>query len=585
MMRTMSRSVTTTSTPPSFLCVIRHFHPHSLHSPHLFSQAGLFSAVSSAFVLDVQPKLEPDPNEQSAALLRAILLTLNQSAIPGESPTVPPIQENTPGGITTTSCLMCASLLVSLLAAFIAMLGKQWLNRYLRNTGGSMIERCGDRQRKLEGLERWPFHSFVESLPMMLQLALLLLACGLCRQTISINTSVAGVLITLTTLGVLFYLGIVIAGTSSYACPFQTPASTALRSSWKEMRPRITPVVLPIIGALRRSWETVLCQVLRIILRLPLELAFWRRFQRSHPPNPEDMPTPQFAAPYNLWKKIQPGILYATFHLPLAIRSTLRRRLCRPPLPTIQDDSSIPEEITPWLAPKDLAVFLETNGSDVRCVSWILRNITDPEAVETAVRLAGTIRWFEDQATIEPPYDEIFSAFEGCFDSTNEVYPGLKDRAYYSLRAILWIHALANSRSREFAQKFHLPIISKVTLGQGGLSHLLDACYNSTNSDHLALLETLYTAPRETNHIHARSVSNLLLHLAWAKQSGLQNLFMSKDMVKYPNLAGGCGDWDTIPVDATLNHFLVWCILLGSPVEEEVLRVQDKSYVVSYFSL
>ena len=546
----------------------------------LTSQAGLFSAVSSAFVLDVQSKLQPDPNEQSAALLRAILLTLNQSAIPGESPTVPPIQENTPSGITTTSCLMYASLLVSLLAAFIAMLGKQWLNRYLRNTGGSMIERCGDRQRKLEGLERWPFHSFVESLPMMLQLALLLLACGLCRQTIYINTSVASVLITLTALGVLFYLSIVIAGASSYACPFQTPVSTALRNSWKEIRPRITPVVLPI---------------LRIILRLPLKLAFWRRFQRSHPPNPgEDIPTPWFSALYSRWWnlrwKIQSRIC-ATFHHPLAITSTLRCRLCRPPLPT---DSSIPEKFTPWLAPKDLAAFLRTNGSDVRCVSWILRNITDPEAVEAAVRLVGTIRWFEDQAAIEPPYDEIFSAFEGCFDSTKEVYPGLEDRAYYSLRAILWIHALANCRSREFARKFHLPIISKVTLGQGGLSHLLNACYKSTNgyynstnshynsinSRYSDLFETLYTTPRETNHIHMRSVSNLILHLAWAKQSDLQ-----VPCIGYPDSAGGYGDWDTIPVDATLNYFLVWCILLDSPVEEEVLRIQDKSYAVSYFSL
>ena len=44
-----------------------------------------------------------------------------------------------------------------------------------------MIKRCGDRQRKCGGLEKWPLHFFVESLPLMLQAALLLLACGLCR--------------------------------------------------------------------------------------------------------------------------------------------------------------------------------------------------------------------------------------------------------------------------------------------------------------------------------------------------------------------------------------------------------------------
>ena len=93
-----------------------------------------------------------------------------------------------------------------------------------------MIDRCGDRQCKCDGLEKWPLHLFVESLPVMLQVALLLLACGLCRHMWSVDTSVAYTLLTLIGLGVLFYTGIVITGMSSYGCPFQTPASTALRS-------------------------------------------------------------------------------------------------------------------------------------------------------------------------------------------------------------------------------------------------------------------------------------------------------------------------------------------------------------------
>jgi len=121
---------------------------------------------------------------------------------------------------------------MSLLAAFVAMLGKQWLNRYLRHTGGSMVERCGDRQRKFDGLEKWPFHLFVESLSIMLQIALLLLTCGLSRHMWAINASVArhGIVITLTVIGIVFYVGIVVAGTSSYDYHFQTPASTALRA-------------------------------------------------------------------------------------------------------------------------------------------------------------------------------------------------------------------------------------------------------------------------------------------------------------------------------------------------------------------
>jgi len=119
---------------------------------------------------------------------------------------------------------------MSPLAAFVEMLGKQWLNRYLRHTGGSMIERCGDRQRKFDGLEKLLFHLFIESLSIMLQIALLLLACGLSRHMWSINTSVVHVVITFTVLGIVFYVGIVVAGTSNHYGPFQTPASTALRA-------------------------------------------------------------------------------------------------------------------------------------------------------------------------------------------------------------------------------------------------------------------------------------------------------------------------------------------------------------------
>src|SRR6202012_5775692 len=70
---------------------------------------------------------------------------------------------------------------------------------------------------------------FIESLPIMLQIALLLLASGLSRYMWSVNTSVARVVIFFTVFGILFYIGIVVAGTSSYECPFQTPASIGLR--------------------------------------------------------------------------------------------------------------------------------------------------------------------------------------------------------------------------------------------------------------------------------------------------------------------------------------------------------------------
>ena len=111
----------------------------------------------------------------------------------------------------------------------------------------------------------------------------------------------------------------------------------------------------------------------------------------------------------------------------------------------------------PWLRPNDLDILRRTNTNDVRCVSWILRNIMDPEALDTAVRLAGKIRWFDDGTNTTPPYDLIVSAFEACFNSAGDLYPGSRDRAYYSGRATIWIHTLAMRKSTEFANAFPLP--------------------------------------------------------------------------------------------------------------------------------
>lgn len=104
------------------------------------------------------------------------------------------------------------------------MPGKRWSNRYLRHTGGLTIERFNDRQRKFDGLEKWPFRLFIEGLPIILQISLFSLTCSLLRYMWPVR-----VVISFTVLGFLFYIRIMVAGTPPYECPFQTPISTTLR--------------------------------------------------------------------------------------------------------------------------------------------------------------------------------------------------------------------------------------------------------------------------------------------------------------------------------------------------------------------
>jgi hypothetical protein len=142
--------------------------------------------------------------------------------------------------------MLYASFAASLLSAFLAMLGKQWLNRYastdMRGTG---IERSQNRQRKLHGIVTWYFDYVMESLPLMLQFALLLLGCALSLYLWGIDVTVAWVVVGVTVLGVTLYAFFIIAGAASASCPYQTPGARILR--------HIRYHTLPFILSLLRS--------------------------------------------------------------------------------------------------------------------------------------------------------------------------------------------------------------------------------------------------------------------------------------------------------------------------------------------
>ena len=110
------------------------------------------------------------------------------------------------------------------------MLGKQWLNRYASiDMRGTAIERSRDRQRKRDGIATWYFEYVMESLPLMLQAALLLHGCALSRYLRLIDTTIASLAIGFTSFGILFYFFMVMAGAKYESCPYQTPGAHALR--------------------------------------------------------------------------------------------------------------------------------------------------------------------------------------------------------------------------------------------------------------------------------------------------------------------------------------------------------------------
>ena len=154
-------------------------------------QAGLFSAVASAFIIEVNSQLQPDPNDETAALLRVLIHKIDNTTF-GNDPPALPQWTGPPHTIVQVQAILFASLSVSLFSAFLAMLGKQWLNRYAStDMRGTAIERSQNRQRKLDGVITWYFDHVMESLPLMLQVGLLLLGCALSQYLWEINITVA----------------------------------------------------------------------------------------------------------------------------------------------------------------------------------------------------------------------------------------------------------------------------------------------------------------------------------------------------------------------------------------------------------
>ena len=161
---------------------------------------------------------------------------------------------------------------------------------------------------------------------------------------------------------------------------------------------------------------------------------------------------------------------------------------------------------------RNLVALQKQNADNVCCVCWVLRNITDPEAIDSAVRLAGTIRWFDGDSDHDPPFDLIVSTFDACFDSTKKLYPGMRDQAYFSAQAILQINVRARVQSHECASKYPIPEVSSNTsqYNDPDLRHIIRMLKCNSNSDR-PILD--FPMAGVNTHNHLLWMSNLFVDL------------------------------------------------------------------------
>ena len=290
--------------------------------------------------------------------------------------------------IVHVQATLYSSLLASLLAAFIAILGKQWLNRYASVERGSVIDRGRQRKRKMDGMITWKFGLVMECLPLMLQAALLLLGYALSNYLFFINRVVASVVIGFTSFGVLFFLLVVSAATSSYNCPFQTPLSLVLHSLI-----RFDNEHKKYLRRSRKWFGNTISQT----------KGWWRAMLGS---------------PRLLGGTEIPNGGNSGGHIELRVAGSPEHP---PPIFNKEID---------WNA----------HVLDSECIAWMFEMPTEMDVATTISGFIPEIVWYTDTRAV--PLERLYDVVLKCFDHSSGrpiLKPGLRDRAYLNAKALIHV--------------------------------------------------------------------------------------------------------------------------------------------------
>ncbi|OJA21309.1 hypothetical protein AZE42_11109 [Rhizopogon vesiculosus] len=195
--------------------------------------AGLFSAVNSTFIVGMQP----NPGDTTNALM----LQLINAVVNGpDAVNISDLSSSTTYASSTvwTQTISYASLSFSVLAAFGAVMGKQWLNSYKAARGrGSLEERGMQRQRKVDGLEYWHLQTVLGAFFILLQISLFLFGLSISANMWFQQTTISSIIMSTTAFGILFYVFTALVSVLRPDSPFRTPGAALLESVYNTFCP------------------------------------------------------------------------------------------------------------------------------------------------------------------------------------------------------------------------------------------------------------------------------------------------------------------------------------------------------------
>ncbi|PVF91642.1 hypothetical protein CPB86DRAFT_297996 [Serendipita vermifera] len=182
--------------------------------------AGLFSAILSAFLIEVRKGLQEDLQAKTNDLLLTLIrIQQNPSSsvaleFSSFAPTLATIRIN---------AFWFVSLILSLLSALGASLAKGWVMQYASRAPGVSASDACSRHRRFIGITRWHLQMIVQSLPILVHVAFFLFSAGLIILLQDDNAGIANLILSLVVMMAAIYIGSSLLPLIWSDCPFRTP--------------------------------------------------------------------------------------------------------------------------------------------------------------------------------------------------------------------------------------------------------------------------------------------------------------------------------------------------------------------------
>ncbi|PPR04776.1 hypothetical protein CVT24_007092 [Panaeolus cyanescens] len=153
--------------------------------------AGLFSAVVTAFAVETQKLLQPDPNVLTVRLLTQITNQLATNTSTSSTPDIGTQNLDISFQTRRINAFIFISLILALGTALIGILALQWIRSYKRQELRSHQDQLSIRQSRYQALMDWKVPQIITALPILLQVALVLFFIGLVDMLKSLDSIIA----------------------------------------------------------------------------------------------------------------------------------------------------------------------------------------------------------------------------------------------------------------------------------------------------------------------------------------------------------------------------------------------------------